>query len=224
MAENILVTGPNTLQVEFDESFSNISELIVGGGDHGGCVTDANTDEESTQGAKPAGGNIGAQATGYVDGPDAQALTINRTNDTAVVTLDQRIDPDEIDLAEIHLVGPNGGNITSPSQATVPTQGPGPQPMTLDFGASEIPEGTVGVRLRRRARWTTFQYLGGGRLQRQRSGERRPGVRSVGRAKKRVASGRPLAARSALPRRCRNFRPRGPVSVPSFVQRLQGRH
>ena len=53
VAENILVTGPNTLQVEFDESFSNISERIVGGGDDGGCVTDANTDEDSTQGAKP---------------------------------------------------------------------------------------------------------------------------------------------------------------------------
>ena len=69
VAENILVTGPNTLQVEFHESFSNISERIVGGGDHGGCVTDANTDEESTQGAKPAGGNVGAQATGYVEAP-----------------------------------------------------------------------------------------------------------------------------------------------------------
>ena len=54
-AENILVTGANTLQVEFDGDFSNISELIVGGGDDGGCVVDANSDEPSTQGAKPAG-------------------------------------------------------------------------------------------------------------------------------------------------------------------------
>ena len=145
-ANNVLVTGANTLQVEFDSGFSNVTELVVGGGDRGGCVTDANTDENSTTGAKPAGGNVGAQATGYVTGPDAQALTINRTNDTAVVRLDQRTDPSEIVLGNIHLVGPNGGNITSPSQATVPTQGPGPQPMTLDFGASEIPEGTVGIR------------------------------------------------------------------------------
>ena len=160
-AEDILVTGANTLQVELDESFSNVSELIVGGGDEGGCVTDANTDEDSTQGAKPAGGNVGAQATGYVNGPDAQALTINRANDTAVVTLDQRTDTDDIGLGDIHLVGPNGANITSPSQATVPTQGPGPQPLTLDFGASEIPEGTVGIRFDEEA-LETFEYLGTG--------------------------------------------------------------
>ena len=78
-----------------------------------------------------------------------------------MVTLDQRVDPSKIDLAQIFLVGPNGSNITSPSQATVPTQGPGPQPMTLDFGASEIPEGTVGVRLEEGA-LDAFQYDGGG--------------------------------------------------------------
>ena len=61
--------------------------------------------------------------------------------------LDQKIDPERPGIWScIHLVGPNGGNITSPTQATVPTQGPGPQPLTLDFGASEIPEGTVGIR------------------------------------------------------------------------------
>ena len=146
LAEGILVTGENTLQVEFEESFSDVTELVVGGGDLGGCVQDANSDESSTQGAKPSGGNIGAQALGYSTGADAQALTINRTNDQAVVRLDQKIDPSETNLDCIHLVGPNGGNITSPTQATVPTQGPGPQPLTLDFGASEIPEGTVGVR------------------------------------------------------------------------------
>ena len=145
-ANDILVTGANTLQVEFDESFSDTTELVVGGADDGGCVTDANTDEDSTQGGKPAGGNVGAQATGYSTGADAQALTINRTNDQAVVRLDQKIDPSDTQLECIHLVGPNGANITSPTQATVPTQGPGPQPLTLDFGASEIPEGTVGIR------------------------------------------------------------------------------
>ena len=165
VAEGILVTGANTLQVEFDESFSNVTELVVGGADSGGCVTDANTDEDSTQGGKPAGGNIGAQATGYVNGPDAQALTINRSNDTAIVRLDQRVNSelgeDGIELSEIHLVGPNGGNITSPSQATVPTQGPGPQPMTLDFGASEIPEGTVGIRFDEDG-LETYDYEGSG--------------------------------------------------------------
>ena len=40
---------------------------MVGGADDGGCVSDANTDDDSTQGAKPAGGNVGAQATGYID-------------------------------------------------------------------------------------------------------------------------------------------------------------
>ena len=145
-ATDILVTGPNTAQLQFDDSFSDATELVVGGGDPGGCVTDANTDEPSTQGAKPAGGNIGAFAIGYTPGADAQALTINRESDQAIVRLDQKIDPDETFLEGIHLVGPNGGNITSPSQATVPTQGPGPQPLTLDFGASEIPEGTVGIR------------------------------------------------------------------------------
>ena len=145
-ADNILVTGANTLQVEFDGSFSDVTELVVGAADSGGCVRDANTNDPSTQGAKPAGGNVGAQATGYSTGADAQALTINRTSDQAVVRLDQKIDPAETNLECIHLVGPNGGNITSPTQATVPTQGPGPQPLTLDFGASEIPEGTVGIR------------------------------------------------------------------------------
>ena len=123
-----------------------MTELVVGGADDGGCVTDANTDESSTPGGKPAGGNVGAQATGYSTGADAQALTINRTSDQAVVRLDQKIDPSNTNLDCIHLVGPNGGNITEPTQATVPTQGPGPQPLTLDFGASEIPEGTVGIR------------------------------------------------------------------------------
>ena len=52
-ADDILVTGTNTLQVEFDESFSNVTELVVGGSDAGGCVQDANTDEDSTQGGKP---------------------------------------------------------------------------------------------------------------------------------------------------------------------------
>ena len=93
MADDILVTGTNTLQVEFDETFSDVTELVVGGADAGGCVVDANDDEDSTQGAKPAGGNVGAQATGYSTGADAQALTINRTNDQAIVRLDQKIDP-----------------------------------------------------------------------------------------------------------------------------------
>ena len=123
-----------------------MTELVVGGGDLGGCVVDANDDEFSTQGAKPAGGNVGAQATGYSTGPDAQALTINRSTDHAIVRLDQKTDPSTWDLDCIHLVGPNGANITSPTQGSVPTQGPGPQPLTLDFGASEIPEGTVGIR------------------------------------------------------------------------------
>ena len=87
------MTGANTLQVEFDETFSDVTELVVGGGDEGGCVSDANTDDASTQGAKPAGGNVGAQATGYSTGPDAQALTINRTSDQAIVRLDQKTDP-----------------------------------------------------------------------------------------------------------------------------------
>ena len=145
-AESILVTGANTLQVEFGETFSDVTELVVGGGDTGGCVTDANTDDPSSQGAKPAGGNVGAQATGYSTGPDAQALTINRSTDNAIVRLDQKTDPSTWDLDCIHLVGPNGANITEPTQGSVPTQGPGPQPLTLDFGASEIPEGTVGIR------------------------------------------------------------------------------
>ena len=55
-AEAILVTGTNTLQVEFDPTFSDVTELVVGGADDGGCVQDGNTDDNSTQGAKPAGG------------------------------------------------------------------------------------------------------------------------------------------------------------------------
>ena len=157
VAENILVTGANTLQVEFGEDFSLISELVVGGADSGGCVLDANSNEDSTQGAKPAGGNVGAQATGYGAGPDAQALTINRANDTAQVTIDQRVDPDSIVFGDIFLVGPNGGNITSPSQITVPTQGPGPQNTHPRFRGQEIPEGTVGIRFDEDA-LDTFDY------------------------------------------------------------------
>ena len=67
------------------------------------------------------------------------------------IRLDQRIDPADVRLERIFLVGPNGASITSPSQVTVPTQGPGPQSVTFDFGASEIPEGTVGIRLDRSA-------------------------------------------------------------------------
>ena len=124
---------------------------MVGAGDSGGCVLDANSDQPSTAALKPAGGNVGAQATGYRTGPDAQALPINRNNDTVTIRLDQRIDPAVVRLERIFLVGPNGNSITSPSQATVPTQGPGPQSVTLDFGGSEIPDGTVGIRLDRSA-------------------------------------------------------------------------
>ena len=202
VAESILVTGANTLQVEFDESFSNVTELVVGGADSGGCVTDANTDESSTQGAKPAGGNVGAQAAGYVTGPDAQALTINRSNDTAVVRLDQRTDPSNWDLGDIHLVGPNGANITEPTQGTVPTQGPGPQPLTLDFGASEIPEGTVGIRFDENA----LQSLTTTAPARSRGGERRPGVRR-GRACPVAVSTERFSSRAGGHQAARSFSP-----------------
>ena len=150
VADNVLVTGPNTLQVEFDPVLQR-KRAGRRAGDRGGCVLDANSDQPSTAALKPAGGNLGAQATGYSTGPDAQALLINRNNDTVTIRLDQRIDPADVRLERIFLVGPNGASITSPSQVTVPTQGPGPQSVTFDFGASEIPEGTVGIRLDRSA-------------------------------------------------------------------------
>jgi hypothetical protein len=143
---DLSVTGPNQVLVDFGADFSNATEYVVGGGDEGGCVIGANT-ESSTEGAKPAGGNIGAFGTGYSTGADAQALTVNRTTDDAVVRLDQRIDPDEIELDCIHLVGANGNNIANPLTATVPTQAPGPQNLSLDFAGGSIPAGTVGIRL-----------------------------------------------------------------------------
>ena len=203
---------------------------MVGGADEGGCVVDANNDEDSTQGAKPAGGNVGAQATGYRTGADAQALTINRTNDQAIVRLDQKIDPTETDLSCIHLVGPNGANITSPTQGTVPTQGPGPQPLTLDFGASEIPEGTVGIRFDGDfsdcggALWT-FEYDGSGSTTPVRvrgREERRPGVRRR-RACPLVASTRSSSSRAGGQVAARSsFRPHpAQLSLPEIVVRVR---
>jgi hypothetical protein len=145
-ADTMAITGPDTALIDFGADFSNATEYVVGGGDEGGCVIGANT-EDSTTVARPAGGNIGAFGTGYSTGADAQALTINRANDDAVVRLDQRIDPDDIDLSCIHLVGANGNNIANPLTATVPTQAPGPQNLSLDFAGGSIPAGTVGIRL-----------------------------------------------------------------------------
>ncbi len=84
-------------------------------------MTGANSDP-STQGAKPAGGNVGAFATGYTPGPEAQALTLNRETDEAVVRLDQRIDDAEIDEAGIYLVGANGNDGANPLVAGVQSQ------------------------------------------------------------------------------------------------------
>ena len=159
-----------------------MTELVVGGADPAvACRTPTPTSRRRRAASRRAA--TSAPAIGYTPGADAQALTINRSHDQAIVRLDQKIDPDETFLEGIHLVGPNGGNITSPTQATVPTQGPGPQPLTLDFGASEIPEGTVGIRfdVDTRACEALFTFdLEPGDSSSLRGGERRPGVRRRG--------------------------------------------
>ena len=209
-ADDILVTGPNTLQVEFDATFSDVTELVVGGADDGGCVADANDDEDSTQGAKPAGGNVGAQATGYSTGPDAQALTINRTTDQAIVRLDQKTDPSTWNLSCIHLVGPNGANITSPTQGTVPSAGPGPAAADARLRGQRDPRGHCRHPLRRRfrlatraARLWTFDYdkvpAPTRRPEVRRREERRPGVRRRRACPSVAASTRGSSSRSGRP-------------------------
>ena len=140
-ADNVLVTGPNTLQVEFESQFSNVSELVVGRATAAVASSMRTATRPRPRALKPAGGNVGAQATGYSTGPDAQALLINRNNDTVTIRLDQRIDPADVRLERIFLVGPNGASITSPSQVTVPTQGPGPQSVTLRLRCFGDPRG-----------------------------------------------------------------------------------
>jgi hypothetical protein len=146
-ADDETVTGPATLQVDFPDDLANVSEFIVGGGDFQGCAVSAQNGDGSTQGAKPSGDNQNAFAIGYSTGPDAQSpVTINATNDTATVQLDQRIDPSRTELELIDLVGANGNTISHPLAANVSTQPPGPQILHLTFGASEVPDGTVGIR------------------------------------------------------------------------------
>ena len=80
-----------------------------------------------------------------LDRSDAQALTINRTTDNAIVRLDQKT----IRAPGIWTASTWSARTaaTSPRRrSSVPSTAPRPQPLTLDFGASEIPEGTVGIR------------------------------------------------------------------------------
>jgi len=140
----VLVTFTDTPTIQ------NVTEFIVGGGDTGGCVEVSSGDrvgDNSTQGAKPAGGNVGAVQTGYSTGSDAQALAVNRTNDTMTARLDQRIDNSLTNLSCIHQVGPNGNNGSSPDSLTIPVGAPGPKNGVFDFGSTGIQEGTVGLRL-----------------------------------------------------------------------------
>ena len=146
LAEGILVTGENTLQVEFEESFSDVTELVVGGGDLGGCVQDANSDESSTQGAKPSGGNIGARGArlqhrcrraGADDQPHQRSGGDQAGPEDRPERDQPRLHPPgRSQRWQHHLADPGDGADT----------GSRPEPLTLDFGASEIPEGTVGVR------------------------------------------------------------------------------
>ena len=185
---DILVTGPNTLQVEFDESFSNVTELVVGGGDAGGCVSDANTDETPPRAPSPRAATSAPRRPATSTGPDAQALTINRTNDRRSCGSTRRSTREHLESgAASTWSAPTAATSPRRRRATVPTQGPGPQPLTLDFGASRDPRGHGRDPLRRRLLRRLLRRAVDVRLRRyrrmrqprglRRREERRPGVR-----------------------------------------------
>jgi hypothetical protein len=148
----------DTLQVTFPPGAQTIMEEVVGVNDDsgptlgGGCANSTTPGVISTKGGVKAGGNDGAFSYGYTTGAEAQSLTVDRATNRVFVTLDQRIigttgAAPNIVLANIRLIGPDGSPGASPNSATVPSQGPGPQVLTLQFGAGQIPAGTFGVQL-----------------------------------------------------------------------------
>jgi len=122
----------NVVTVTFN-GLQNITELVVRAGiqtpDPGGvftggfgtqnCVQSATGAVPNTMAGLPVGGNVGAVATGYIDGPDALGgATVS--GGTVTVPVDQRVDPSNIDLVCIALVDDQGNIIgTPPSSASV---------------------------------------------------------------------------------------------------------
>jgi hypothetical protein len=101
--------------------------------DPANCVQSATGAVVNTMAGLPVGGNVGAVATGYTDGPEALAgITVSGGNVT--VPIDQRLAQNGVTLGRIHLLDDQGNAIGGPpSNAAVTGNGSATDPHAVTF-------------------------------------------------------------------------------------------
>lgn len=144
------ITG-NTVRVTFTYagfSLSQFDEYVVkaevcGGnststtcGTGQGAVTGQNApNPPNIPASEPVGDNAGAFAKGFTTGPDAFGATLSKSSGVATVVVDQRAILGN--GAGFFLLDQNGNVIGSAGSATFPTQGAGPQAVSVQFSPAQ---------------------------------------------------------------------------------------
>jgi len=135
-------TTSTTIRVTFP-NLTSYDEYVVKGSVMPGAVLGAGvapaTVGLNTPGSAPAGDNAGAFARGFTTGADAFSAVLNRTTGVASILLDQRAFASR-NPGNIMLLDSNGNPIIGATGAGVslPTQGAGPQIVTVQFAPSQI--------------------------------------------------------------------------------------
>jgi hypothetical protein len=108
------------------------------------AVTDVNGNF-AVPGSAPIGDNAGAFGRGFTTGPDVFAVGAN-PNGTVIVNLDQRLRSNGLDVGGlppnsttgIHVYDSSATQFDRPSSFNIPSQGAGPETITLQFPAADI--------------------------------------------------------------------------------------